>query len=93
MAQVKKLQSGGTLTINGKQYTAEQLNNYINQAGFSSEERSSIAGLISAIASGQNRSLDRNANSVSGENIKDDFSSFYGGDEKRMEKNIGRNSR
>jgi hypothetical protein len=91
MAQVKKLQSGGTLTINGKQYTAQQINDYINQAGFSPEERAAIAGTVNAIASGAQVGLDRNANSLSGENVQSYFTDFYGND-KKAAKNIGRNA-
>lgn len=92
MAQVKKLQSGGTLTINGKQYTAEQINEYINSANLSSQERAALAGTVNAIANGQSRTLDRNANSISGEGVQDDFSGFYGND-RRAKKNVGRSSR
>ena len=92
MAQVKKLQSGGALTINGKQYTAEQINEYINSANLSSQERAALAGTVNAIANGQSRTLDRNANSISGEGVQDDFSGFYGND-RRAKKNVGRSSR
>ena len=92
MAQVKKLQSGGTLTVNGKQYTADQINEYINSANLSSQERAALAGTVNAIANGRFRTLDRNANSLSGEGVQEDFSGFYGND-KRAEKNVGKNSR
>ena len=93
MAQIKKFQPGGTLSLNGKTYTAEQINEYINQAGLSSQERAALAGTINAIASGQQRTLDRNANSISGNNLTNDFVDFYGGNEKRVEKNSGKGTR
>ena len=92
MAQVRKFQPGGTLTINGKQYTAEQINEYLNSANLSSQERAALAGTVNAIANGQSRTFDRNANSLSGEGVQEDFSRFYGND-KRAEKNVGRNSK
>lgn len=93
MAQVRKFQEGGVLKINGKTYTPDQINEYINQAGLSSQERAALAGTINAIASGQSRTLDRNANSISGVNVTDDFINFYGS-EKRAEKNAtGRSNR
>ena len=91
MAQVKKFQEGGMLTINGKQYTAQQINDYINQAGFDPEERAAIAGTVNAIASGAQVSLDRNANSLSGDNIQSYFSGFYGNDTK-AQNNVGRSA-
>lgn len=92
MAQVRKFQEGGgMLTINGKQYTAQQINDYINQAGFNPEERAAIAGTVNAIASGAQVSLDRNANSLSGENIQSYFSDFYGNDTK-AQNNVGRSA-
>lgn len=87
MAQVKKFQQGGTLTINGKTYTIDQINEYINQGGFDPQQRAALAGTINAIASGRSRTLDRNANSVSGEGVEGDFVDFYGGNEKRADKN------
>ena len=92
MAQVKKFQSGGTLTINGKQYTAQQINDYINQVGFNPEERAAIAGTVNAIASGAQVDLDRNANSLSGENVQSYFAGFYGND-KKAAKNDGRSAK
>lgn len=92
MAQVRKFQEGdGMLTINGKQYTAQQINDYINQAGFDPEERAAIAGTVNAIASGAQVSLDRNANSLSGDNIQSYFSGFYGNDTK-AQNNVGRSA-
>lgn len=94
MAQVRKYQSGGGLYINGKQYTAEQINEYLNQGGFDSQERAALAGTVNAIASGARRDLDRNANSISGEGVQSDFTDFYGGNEKRAARNrTGRNTR
>ena len=79
------------LTINGKQYTAQQINDYINQAGFDPEERAAIAGTVNAIASGAQVSLDRNANSLSGDNIQSYFSDFYG-DDTKAQNNVGRSA-
>ena len=92
MAQVKKLQSGGVLNINGKQYTADQINEYINKSGFSSEERAALAETVNAISSGAQIKLDRNANSLSGENVQSYFSDFYGSD-KKAAKNDGRSAK
>lgn len=94
MAQVRKFNSGGgMLKLNGKDYTAEQINEYLNQSELSSEERAALAGVVNAIASGKIRSLDRNANTLSGDDVSGDFSKFYGND-KRSEKNAsGRGSR
>lgn len=92
MAQVKKFQSGGKLTINGKDYTIDQLNEYMNSGGFSSQERAALAGTIQSIANGASRTFDRNANSISGEGVTDDFTGFYGS-EKRAERNQGRSTR
>ena len=89
MAQVKKFQTGGTLKINGKDYTVDQLNEYMNSGGFSSQERAALAGTINAIAQGASRTFDRNANSISGEDVYSDFTDFYGNDRK-AEKNSGR---
>lgn len=89
MAQVKKFQTGGTLKINGKDYTVDQLNEYMNSGGFSSQERAALAGTINAIAQGASRTFDRNANSISGEDVHSDFTDFYGNDRK-AEKNSGR---
>ena len=92
MAQVKKFQPGGKLTINGKDYTIDQLNEYMNSGGFSSQERAALAGTIQSIANGASRTFDRNANSISGEGVTDDFTGFYGS-EKRAERNQGRSTR
>lgn len=92
MAQVKKFQPGGKLTINGKDYTIDQINEYMNSGGFSSQERAALAGTIQSIAGGASRTFDRNANSISGEGVTDDFTGFYGS-EKRAERNQGRSTR
>lgn len=92
MAQVRKFNTGGALIINGKQYTAEQINEYINSANLSSSERAALAGTVNAIAKGESRVLDRNANSLIGEGVQEDFSGFYGND-KRGSKNVGRSSK
>ena len=78
--------------INGKEYTAQQINDYINQAGFNPEERAAIAGTVNAIASGAQVDLDRNANSLSGENVQSYFADFYGND-KKAAKNDGRSAK
>lgn len=93
MAQVKKFQAGGGLLLNGKTYTAEQINEYLNQSGMSSQERAAISGTVNAIASGKQRSLDRNANSISGDGIVDDFASFYGSEKKAGRNSTGRSTR
>ena len=93
MAQVKKLQQGGVLNLNGKQYTAEQINEYINQAGLSSQERAALAGTVNAIASGQIRDLDRNANSLSGIGVTDDFVNFYGNEKRAQRNETGKSTR
>ena len=92
MAQVKKFQPGGKLTISGKDYTIDQLNEYMNSGGFSSQERAALAGTIQSIAGGASRTFDRNANSISGEGVTDDFTGFYGS-EKKAERNQGKSTR
>ena len=79
MAQIKKLQQGGMLDINGKKYTAEQLNEYLSSGQFSSQERAALAGTIRAIEEGKARYLDANSNSLSGDgNVNDDFAEYFG---------------
>lgn len=79
MAQIKKLQQGGMLDINGKKYTAEQLNEYLSSGQFSSQERAALAGTIRAIEEGKARYLDANNNSLSGDgNVNDDFAEYFG---------------
>lgn len=93
MAQVQKFQKGGVLNLNGKQYTAEQINEYLNHSDFSSQERAALAGTINAIASGSDRTLDANANSISGSGADNDFINFFGS-KKRADKNAtGRSTR
>ena len=92
MAQVRKFQPGGKLTINGKDYTIDQLNEYMNSGGFSSQERAALAGTIQSIAGGASRTFDRNANSISGDGVTNDFADFYGNAEK-AERNQGRSTR
>ena len=79
MAQVKKLQKGGTLNINGKEYTADQINDYLSSGQFSAQERESLAGTVRAIQEGKSRYLDTNSNSLSGDgNVNDDFADYFG---------------
>lgn len=79
MAQIKKLQQGGMLDINGKKYTAEQLNEYLSSGQFSSQERAALAGTVRAIEEGNARYLDANSNSLSGDgNVNDDFAEYFG---------------
>lgn len=79
MAQVKKLQQGGTLNINGVNYTAEQINDYLSSGEFSSQERLALAGTVRAIQEGKARYLDTNSNSLSGDgNVNEDFVDFFG---------------
>ena len=92
MAQVKKLQTGGKLTINGKEYTINQINEYMNSGGFSSQERAALAGIVNSIANGASRNFDRNANSISGEGVTEDLAQFYG-NEKKAIRNSGRSTR
>lgn len=93
MAQVKKFQPGGVLTVNGKTYTPEQINEFLQNGGFSSRERAALAETVNSIADGKARELDANANQILGEEVLNDFVDFYGGRVRRAEKNIGRNSR
>ena len=92
MAQVKRLQPGGKLTINGKNYTIDQINEYMNSGGFSSQERAALAGIVNSIASGASRNFDRNANSISGEGVTEDLAQFYGSETKAA-KNSGRSTK
>ena len=79
MAQVKKLQQGGTLNINGKEYTADQINDYLSSGQFSAQERAALAGTVRAIQEGKSRYLDANSNSLSGDgNVNDDFADYFG---------------
>ena len=79
MAQVKKLQKGGTLNINGKEYTVDQINEYLGSGQFSAQERESLAGTVRAIQEGKSRYLDTNSNSLSGDgNVNDDFADYFG---------------
>lgn len=79
MAQVKKLQPGGTLDINGKKYTVEQINEYLSSGQFSAQERAALAGTVRAIQEGKSRYLDANSNSLSGDgNVNDDFAEYFG---------------
>jgi hypothetical protein len=79
MAQIKKLQQGGTLNINGKDYTVEQINNYLSSGEFSAQERAALAGTVRAIQEGKTRYLDANSNSLSGDgNVNEDFADFFG---------------
>jgi hypothetical protein len=79
MAQVKKLQQGGTLNINGKEYTADQINDYLSSGQFSAQEREALAGTVRAIQEGKSRYLDANSNSLSGDgNVNDDFADYFG---------------
>ena len=93
MAQVKKFQTGGVLTVNGKTYTPEQINEFLQNGGFSSRERAALAETVNSIAEGKARELDANANQILGEEVLNDFVDFYGGRVRRAEKNIGRNSK
>ena len=79
MAQVKKLQQGGTLNVNGKEYTAEQINDYLDSGQFSSQERAALAGTVRAIQEGKSRYLDANSNSLSGDgDVNTDFADYFG---------------
>lgn len=97
MAQVQKFQEGGYLQIGNKKYTYDQITEYINQADFSPAERSAIADVVSSInterfdnAEGKFnvRHLDRNANTLSGYDIKNDLLDYYGGNERKLERNM-----
>lgn len=79
MAQVKKLQQGGTLNINGKEYTVEQINEYLDSGQFDAQERASLAGTVRAIQEGKARYLDVNSNSLSGDgDVNEDFAEYFG---------------
>lgn len=79
MAQVKKLQQGGTLNINGKEYTVDQINEYLSSGQFNAQERESLAGTVRAIQEGKSRYLDVNSNSLSGDgNVNEDFADYFG---------------
>ena len=79
MAQVKKLQQGGTLNINGKEYTVDQINEYLSSGQFDSQERAALAGTVRAIQEGKSRYLDANSNSLSGDgNVNEDFADYFG---------------
>lgn len=79
MAQVKKFNGGGTLNVNGKEYTAEQINEYLSSGLFSSQERAALAGTVNAIQEGKTRYLDANSNSLSGDgDVNADFANYFG---------------
>ena len=79
MAQVKKLQQGGTLNINGKEYTVEQINEYLSSGQFDAQERASLAGTVRAMQEGKARYLDANSNSLSGDgDVNEDFAEYFG---------------
>lgn len=79
MAQVRKFYDGGTLTVNGKEYTAEQVNEYLSSGLFDPQEREALAGVVSAIQNGSDRYLDANSNSLSGDgNVNEDFAAYFG---------------
>ena len=79
MAQVKKLQQGGTLNINGKEYTVEQINEYLGSGQFDAQERASLAGTVRAMQEGKARYLDVNSNSLSGDgDVNEDFAEYFG---------------
>ena len=79
MAQVKKLQQGGTLNINGKEYTVEQINEYLSSGQFDAQERASLAGTVRAMQEGKARYLDVNSNSLSGDgDVNEDFAEYFG---------------
>lgn len=97
MAQVQKFQEGGYLQIGNKKYTYDQITEYINQADFSPAERSAIANVVSSINATNFdntegkfnvRHLDRNANTLSGYDIKNDLLDYYGGNERKLERNM-----
>lgn len=78
MAQIRKFSSGGSFTYNGKNYTAEQLDEFIHNSGLSEEEISALSGTVSAIKNGENRLYDAKSNSLSGNNVNDDFTDYFG---------------
>ena len=91
MAQVRKFKEGG-LSVNGKLYTPQQVNDYLNDIGMAPERRAALAQAINNMESGEQYGLDRNANQFIGENVQDAFIDFYGnGNEKKGERKVKRN--
>ena len=79
MAQVKKFNGGGTLSVNGEEFTAEQINEYLGSGLFSSQERAALSGTVNAIQEGKTRYLDANSNSLSGDgDVNADFADYFG---------------
>lgn len=68
MSQVKKLQSGGSLTIDGKRYEATpelimNLSGYLSSFG---ETAAPLAGLTAALQRGENVTYDSIGNTITG---------------------------
>jgi hypothetical protein len=79
MAQVKKFDDGGKLIINNKEFSVEQINDYLSSGEFTPQERESLAGVVRAIQNGEDRYLDPNNNSLSGNgNVNEDFVEYFG---------------
>ena len=94
MAQVKKLQQGGTLNINGKEYTVDQINEYLSSGQFSAQERDALSGTVRAIQEGKSRYLDANSNTLSGDgNVNEDFVDYFGSERRANRGRSGWNNR
>lgn len=79
MAQVRKFDMGGTLTINGHEFTAEQLTEFLNSGAFNSQEKEALSGVVDAIRNGKDRYLDPNSNSLTGTgDVNEDFIGYFG---------------
>lgn len=97
MAQVRKFKEGG-LSVNGKLYTPQQVNDYLNDIGMAPERRAALAQAINNMESGKQYGLDRNANQFIGENVQDAFNDFYGNGndkkgERKAKRNVGKSAR
>lgn len=94
MAQVRKFDEGGTLTINGHEYTAEQITEFLNSGAFNSQEKEALAGVVASIRDGKDRYLDPNSNSLTGDgDVNGDFAAYFGSEKRARRGSSGWNTR
>lgn len=88
-AKIKKLQSGGTLVVDGEEYNLREVNDAISV--LSPEEQQYMAGLSKALAAGNNWTASSYDNTFTGAGVNDWMSSVFGSKE-RADRKLGKTS-
>jgi hypothetical protein len=95
MAQIRKFNGGGGITIGTRKYSYDEINEYLDSIGADPQSRAALAGIVDQAINldGKNITYNPNSNTLAGPDVSKYLVDYFGSERRTAKNNAGRSRR